>query len=106
MKKNTKERLENKGYRFTDAKEFLGLSDEEMALIDLKLVLIEKVREIRQRDALTQKDLAKLINTSQSRVAMIENAASDVSLDIICKALFALGVTRRQLATAIAKGGG
>jgi hypothetical protein len=59
------------------------LSDEEMALIDLKLVLIQKIREIRQRDALTQNDLARLIKTSQSRVAMIENAASDVSLDMI-----------------------
>jgi hypothetical protein len=36
MKKAKRKKLEKKGWRVGDAKEFLGLTDDEMALIDTK----------------------------------------------------------------------
>jgi DNA-binding XRE family transcriptional regulator len=101
MKKSVQEKLERLGYRVTDTQEFLGLSDEEMALIDLKILLIEKLTTMRKANRMTQRELARLIHSSQSRVAMLERGSPDVSLDLICRALFALGATRRQLGRVI-----
>jgi hypothetical protein len=43
-----------------------------------------------------------LIGSSQSRVAKMEAAGADISLDLICKALFALGVSQKSLGKMIA----
>jgi DNA-binding XRE family transcriptional regulator len=102
MKTDRIARLKSKGYKITDTKDFLGLADEEMALIDLKLALIVKLKQSRLARKLTQQQLAVLIGSSQSRVAMLERGRPDVSLDLICRALFALGVSRKQLAKAVA----
>ena len=37
------------------------------------------------------------LGSSQSRVAKMEVVSSDVSLDLICRALFALGVCAQQI---------
>lgn len=101
MKPQKRRKLESLGYRVTSTQEFLGLSDEEIALIDLKISLIEELRKVRRARRVTQHELAKRMRSSQSRVAMLERASPDVSLDLICRALFALGVTTSQLAKAI-----
>jgi DNA-binding XRE family transcriptional regulator len=94
-------KLRKLGYRVTDTQDFLGLSDEEMALIDLKISLINKLKETRRAKRITQQHLARLIHSSQPRVAMMERGRSDASLDLICRALFALGVTHAGLGKAI-----
>lgn len=104
MKKTKSEKLIKLGYRITNAQEFLGLSDEEMALIELKLALIEKLKKTRNERKITQQQLARLIHSSQSRIAMLERGRPDVSLDLICRALFALGVSRRELGKTITSG--
>ena len=96
-----RQKLKKLGYRVTNTQEFLGLSDQEMALIDLKISLIQKLRDVRKRRMLSQKQLAELLQSSQSRVAMLERGAPDVSLDLICRALIALGVPRRDIGRAI-----
>lgn len=101
MKKTKRGKLEKAGYRLIETQEFLDLSDEEMAIIDLKISLIQKLKEVRKTSGLTQKELAKIIKSSQSRVAMLENGASDVSLELICKALFALGLSSKELGKVI-----
>ena len=101
MKKSVREKIQKSGYKVTDVKDFLGLSDEEMAVIDLKISLIQKLREVRKACGVTQKELAKLMGSSQSRVAMLEGGASEVSLELICKALFTLGVSSKELGQAI-----
>ena len=94
-------KLQKLGYRVTDTQEFLGLSDQEMELIELKISLIQKLREVRKDRMLSQKQLARLLGSSQSRVAMLERGAPDVSLDLICRSLIALGVPRREIGKAI-----
>jgi AMMECR1 domain-containing protein len=46
MKKTKREGLERAGYTITDTQRFLNLSDEEMAVIDLKISLIQTVRKL------------------------------------------------------------
>lgn len=101
MNKAKRSRLERAGFKVGTVQEFLGLSDEDMALIDLKVRLIRMLQGVRKSSRMTQSQLAKLIGSSQSRVAKMEAASIDVSLDLICKALFALGTSRAELARAI-----
>lgn len=102
MNANKKKKLESAGFKVGSVQDFLGLSDEEMALIDLKVRLIRMLRPAREGTGITQNELASRIGSSQSRVAKMEAASPDVSLDLICKALLALGVTRQGIGKAIA----
>ena len=101
MDKNKKERLERKGWKVGSAQEFLALTPEESAYIELKLALSESIKKRRERKRLTQTDLARLLRSSQSRVAKIESGDSTVSLDLLVRSLIALGATRRDLAQVI-----
>ena len=101
MKKSKQKNLNKAGWRVGDVQEFLGLSDEENALIQMKQKLMQLVRDTRGDRNITQVALAELLNSSQSRVAKLENGSSDVSLDLIVRALFAMGVSNKELGNAI-----
>lgn len=101
MKQAKRQRLERKGWKVGGTEAFLGLSDEEIAYIELKLALGDQLRAMREKKVITQTALAKLIGSSQSRVAKMEAGDPTVSLDLLVKALLALGATRRQIAGAI-----
>jgi len=103
MKRSKKERLETAGWRVGTAAEFLGLSKEEAALIEMKLSLAESLRRRRQARKLTQTQLAKRLGSSQSRVAKMEAADSSVSIDLLVRALLELGATRSQVAKAMTR---
>ena len=100
MKPSKRKKLEKAGFKVGTVQEFLNLSDEEMALIDLKIHLVDLLRTARKNAAVTQQTLAKLIGSSQSRVAKMEAGDFNVSLDLICKALFALKIPRREIGKA------
>ena len=59
--------------------------------MELRLAVSRRIRELREQAGVTQQRLATLLNSSQSRVAKIEAAANDVSLDLAFRALFAIG---------------
>lgn len=102
MDARKKKRLEAAGWRVGSAQEFLDLSPAEAAYIELKIALSDKLKERRQRQQVTQEKLAQLLGSSQSRVAKMEAGDPAVSLDLLLRALFALGATRRDVAKAIA----
>lgn len=97
MKATKLKKLKKAGLTVGSVKDFLDLSDEEMELIELKVKLVELLKAKRQSSGMVQQDLAKLMHSSQSRVAKIEAAAPDVSLDLICRVLFKLGVSQREI---------
>ena len=101
MRDEKRRHLEEKGWRIGTADEFLGLSAEESAYIDLKLSLADSLRHYRLRQKLSQIDLAKRVGSSQSRVAKMEAGDPSVSLDLIVKSLLALGASRKELARAV-----
>jgi len=49
MSQSKRNQLRKLGYRMTNTKEFLGLSNEEMALIDLKVSRIKRLKDTRTR---------------------------------------------------------
>ena len=103
MDKAKQDRLKKAGWKVGDAQDFLQLSDEEAVLIDMKLALAQALRERRERQGLTQVALAKRLGSSQSRVAKIEAADPKVSVDLLMRALLALGVTRQELGRVIGR---
>ena len=103
MQLRKRKKLEAAGWRVASAADFLELTTEEVALIDLKLSLGLLVRATRQRARLSQQALAGRLGSSQSRVAKLEAGDASVSLDLIVKAAFAAGAKKADLAQAIAK---
>jgi DNA-binding XRE family transcriptional regulator len=103
MLESKRKRLQAKGWKVGTAKEFLHLSDEEEAYIDLRLKLAEGLKARRIGQGLTQLQLAKAVRSSQSRVAKMEAGDPTVSLDLLVRSLLALGTTNRELAQIIAR---
>ena len=101
MRDDKRRRLEAKGWRIGNAREFLGLTDEETAYIELKLRLASSLRVRRRRRRLTQADLARLLRSSQSRVAKMEIGDPSVSLDLLVRSLLALGASTIELSRII-----
>jgi DNA-binding XRE family transcriptional regulator len=101
MDKRKKDKLATKGWKTGSVAEFLDLSDEESAYIEMKLALSEKLKERRRRTKLTQAELAKAIESSQSRVAKMEAGDPSVSIDLLVKSLLALGVSKKELGRTI-----
>ena len=102
MRKEKKKRLEAMGWKVGTVKEFLGLSDEESAYIELKIRLAEGLRQLRQEKGLSQVDLAGKLQSSQSRVAKMEAGDPSVTLDLLIRSLINLGTSDRELSKIIA----
>jgi DNA-binding XRE family transcriptional regulator len=105
MDRGKRERLEAAGWKAGSAADFLGLSDEEAAFVELKLSLSESLKERRIALGLTQGELARRVGSSQSRVAKMEASDPSVSLDLLVRAILATGATAREIAAAISPRG-
>jgi len=106
MDRTKKKRLEKKGWRIGSTAEFLNLTPEESRYLELKLALSEHLKKRRRSRRLTQEKLAKLLSSSQSRVAKMEAADPSVSLDLLVRSLLALGSSEKELAKVIASSAG
>ena len=102
MEQHKKQQLVARGWKVGTVDDFLGLTSEETAYIELKLVLSDHLKQQRQQRKLTQGELGKLLRSSQSRVAKMEAGDPSVSLDLLVRSLLALGASREDLAGMIA----
>lgn len=68
MKEARRKRLEAAGWAVGNAADFLGLSPEEEALVEMKLRLAAELRKLRAEQNVTQVELARRLGSSQSRV--------------------------------------
>jgi DNA-binding XRE family transcriptional regulator len=102
MRAAKKKRLAARGWAVGDAREFLGLSEDEATFVELKLALADNLRRRRLKRGMTQTQLAKRLESSQSRVAKMEAGDRSVSLDLLVRSLLTVGMTRRELAKVIA----
>ncbi len=78
MRAQKRKRLEKAGWKLGSAKEFLGLTAEEEAVVDLKLVLARAVREERSKRKL-------------------------ISIDLLVRALLRMGASRRDVGRWLAR---
>lgn len=101
MDSEKKKKLENAGWRVGSAEEFLDLTPEETAFVEVKLALSEKLKAQRTRQGLSQAQLARRLGSSQSRVAKMEAADASVSVDLLVRGLIASGASKRDIGRAI-----
>ena len=104
MRADSQQNLQAAGWKVGAAADFLELSPEDAALIDVRLSLSRSLKEIRAKSRLTQAALAKVVGSSQSRVAKMESGDASVTLDLIVKSLFAAGASSSDVAKAIVSG--
>jgi transcriptional regulator len=94
-------RLEAAGWKKSNVKELLHLTDADVKYIETKLALTRQLKLLREKKGVTQVELARQMHTSQARIARIEAGDPSVTIDQMIRALFTLGATRRELARAI-----
>ncbi len=98
MNKTKQRKLERAGWKVGSAKELLGLTPEEAAYIEMRLALAHHLRQLRTRRRLTQVEAARILRSSQSRVAKLEAGDPSVSLDLLVRSNLALGASRKDVA--------
>jgi len=103
MNDSKRKKLEAKGWRVGGTQEFLGLSDTDAAFIEFKLKLAQSLRTKRLKRRLGQFQVARIIHSSQSRVAKMEAADPSVSLDLLVRSHLALGTSSPELGRIIAR---
>ena len=101
MKQSKRKKLEAAGWAVGSAQEFLGLSDADAARIEVKLALSRSLRDRRQRRGVSQVELAKRLQSNQSRIAKMEAGDLSVSMDLLVSSLLVLGASEAGLAKAI-----
>jgi DNA-binding XRE family transcriptional regulator len=101
MRDEKKKRLEVKGWKIGDARDFLRLTPEEAAYVELKLKLADGLRTRRRRRGITQVELARKVQSSQSRIAKMEAGDPSVTLDLLIRSLLVLGASPRDIARMI-----
>lgn len=98
MDKAKRDKLEKAGLIVTNASEWLGLSKEEEALVEMRVNLAREVERLRRENGVTQKALAERVGTKQPAVARMVRSPSSTTLDSLVKALLSLGSTPRKIA--------
>jgi hypothetical protein len=94
-----RKRLEDGGWQVGSTADFLGLTPQESAYIELRVRLTEALKARRQTAKLSQKAFAATMKSSQSRIAKAEANDPTVSLDLLIRSLMALGVSLGELAS-------
>ena len=97
MDKKKRKQLEEKGFRVGSAADFLELTPEEEAYIDIRLDISNMVKSQRAKRGWTQEQLARAIGSSQSRIAKLEGGDPGISMDLMIKALLRLGTSKKQI---------
>jgi len=105
MKTSTKKKLKAAGWEVGTVAQFLGLTKEDRAFVELKVALSRELRRRREAKEMTQAQLAKRVGSSQSRVAFMEVGNESVSIDLLVHALLAMGASLTDLASVIRNAG-
>jgi predicted XRE-type DNA-binding protein len=105
MKRAKQKKLEKRGWAVGTVAEFLALTPGEAAFVEIKFALSDALRAQRQTAKLSQAQVAKLLGSSQSRVAKMEAGDPSVTLDLLIRSLFALGATKKTVACTIEAAG-
>ena len=102
MDEEKRKRLAAAGFVSVTVAEFLGLTQAQSDLIEMRLAFTNALKRQRTAHGFSQAELAEKIGSSQSRIAKMEAGDPHVSLDLMIRALLAAGMTRGELAEVIA----
>lgn len=94
-------RVRSMGGRVTTVPEFLALTKEDRAHIEMRLALSDKIRKTRKALGWNQTQLAQRMGSDQSRIAKAEKADPSVSFDLLIRTLLALQLEPRDIAATL-----
>ncbi len=94
-----KARIKAMGGTVTTVEEWLDLTSEDAAVLDMKIRLGEELKAHRRKKRLSQERVARILKTSQGRVSKLERGQA--TLDQLARSLLALGGSPREVARAI-----
>lgn len=97
VRESKRRRLAARGWAIGTTQDFLRLTAEEVAYVELKVRLAMGLRAWRRRRNLTQAELARRLQSSQSRIAKMEAGDPSVSLDLLIRSLLTLGASPREV---------
>jgi DNA-directed RNA polymerase sigma subunit (sigma70/sigma32) len=92
------DRLAAGGWKSGSAAEFLGLSPEEEAIVEMRLALHKLLKECMRH--MTQKELAARMGLTAGRITQIMNGY-ETSMEQTVRAILATGASLRDVARAI-----
>ena len=98
----TRKHSEEAGFQSVTVGELLSLSPEEEALVEIKLALSNRLRQLRGERGRTQEAFGQEIGATQTRIARMEGADRSVSTELLMKALLRAGASREELGAVIA----
>ena len=101
MDEKKRGRLESQGWKVGTTADFLELTEEEAALVEIKLALSRNLRKRREKQ-MTQAELAGKIRSSQPRIAKAEVGDRSVSIELLMRAMLATGATPKEIGKVIA----
>ena len=101
MTEKKKKMLEATGYRVVDSADWLGLSNEEAQIVDMRVALAQELERVRKAKGITQAELARRVGTKQSGVARMINNPDTSTMDNLIKGLIALGEPISKIAACI-----
>ncbi len=101
MDKQKRAKLKAGGWTVGTPREFLELSEEEAAFVEFKLALGKTLQSLRKAQELSQVEVARRLQSSQSRVAKMEASDPSVSVDLLVRSLFRLGAKPDDIAKAL-----
>lgn len=93
-----KKRLEAAGWKFGDYSDFLGLTPEEKALVEIRLAATREMERLRMENPISQAELARRMGMKQPNVSRFLKNPAKATLDTIFQALLALGSTPKKIA--------
>jgi len=94
-------KIEAKGGVVTTVREFLGLDDLDMQVIEARIRVGREVKRRREAAKLSQSDLADRMGVSRTRIPAIESGGK-ASLDAVVSAFLATGGGLNDLGAVIA----
>ncbi len=94
-------RLGEGGWNSGGLCDFLSLGKGDLAMIDIRIELAYALQEIRFQRRWSQSVVARELGSSQSQISAMENAKSEVSLDLMIRSLLELGLTRAKIAALV-----
>ena len=87
---------------FGDARDWLGFSDEEKALMDMQIAAERAIEREMRAKHVSQAELARRMGTKQPAVSRMIRQSGSASFETLFRALLALGATPRKIAAILA----
>ena len=97
-----RKKLAAAGWKVGSTDEFLQLTPVESAYIEMRLKLADGLKRRRKQKRLTQVQAAKVLGSSQSRIAKMEAGDPSVSIDLLVRSHLALGSSSADVGHLIA----